>query len=179
MKKNKYVSEDEKRKNFLIIVLIAILFAIMLITMIIPQINKLTQKPEVEEKKSVVKKVEDESTKKEVEKVYRDKSKVTISIEKDTLTSDGAVITIVDENENKYSWSPLYKIQQKIDGKWKDMKLLNPENMMLPDISYDNESGKTEQSLVWGNKYGSLEEGEYRIVKESSDDEFYAEFEIE
>ena len=173
MIKNKHISEDEKRKNILIFVLLLILVAIMITTIciiMIPKENKITEKSVLGENTTVVNENKDKlyQSQKEDEKIYRDKSKVTMSIEKDTLTSDGAVITIVDENENKYSWSPLYKIQQKIDGNWEDMKLLNPENMMLPDILYDNESGKTHQSLVWGNKYGSFQKGEYRIVKEFS-----------
>lgn len=182
MRENRHISEDEKKKNFLIVVLIIILIAIIITTIIvimIPKIRKLTEESDEPKSSSVVKKVvEDSSNKKISEDVNRDKSKVTITVNQDSLTSDTAVITITDENENKYSWSPLYKIQQKVDGKWEDMKLLNPENMMLPDIAYDNESGVMTQSLVWGNKYGSLKEGEYRIVKESDGTEFYAEFRI-
>ena len=186
MRENRHVSEDEKKKNFLIVVLLVILIAIIITTLIvimIPKIRKLTETPDVPKDSNVVKKVvEGSSDTKIVEdadkNINRDESKVTIIVNKESLTPDAAVITITDKNKNKYSWSPLYKIQQKVDGKWEDMALLNPENMMLPDIAYDNESGVMTQSLVWGNKYGSLKKGEYRIVKESDGTEFYAEFRI-
>lgn len=180
MREEKHVSEDEKRKNFLIIVLLGILGAIALTTIVIimiPKIRKLTEKPPVQEETKVVKKVI-ESPSKDEEKVIRDKDKVSIYVKSETLTNDSATIVITDTNENKYSWTPLYRIQKLIDGEWKEVKLTNPENMSLTDASYENETGVMEQALVWGNKYGSLGTGKYRIVKESDEIEFYAEFEI-
>ena len=45
--------------------------------------------------------------------------------------------------------------------------------------SIENPTGTMNQSLVWVNKYGSLEPGlKYRIVKEADGTEFYAEFVI-
>ena len=117
-------------------------------------------------------------TKEEVYIDDRDESKVSITIKPGTLTVDGAVIVITDTNENKYKWTPIYRLQQKVDGKWQNMELKNPENMLLPSTLYDNPDGVMEQSLVWSNKYGKLETGEYRVVKESDGIEFFVEFQI-
>lgn len=111
--------------------------------------------------------------------ISKDKSKVSITIKSGTLTVDGAVIVITDTNISPYSWSPIYKLQQKIDGVWQDMELKNPENMIFPDLLYNNTTGVMEQSLIWSNKYGQVGVGQYRIVKETDGMEFYAEFEVQ
>ena len=92
---------------------------------------------------------------------------------------DGAVIVIMDDNVSPYSWTPIYNLQKKVNGKWEDLELKNPENSIFPEIQYNNVTGIMEQSLIWSNKYGKLEKGEYRIVKEASGVEFYAEFDVQ
>ena len=181
MNEKKHVSEDEKRKSFLIYILLGILGAIILtilVLIMIPQLKKITSKPKVQNTtKNVVKKVMESSSKEK--EIYRDKNKVNISIKQDTLTTDSAVIVITDTNENKFSWTQLYKIQKKVNNKWQDVELLSAGDLLLPKEYYDNETGMMEQSLVWTEKYGSLGVGQYRIVKEAERMEFYVEFEIQ
>ena len=182
MSEKKHVSEDEKRKSFLIFILLGILGAIILTTLVIimiPKIKKMASKPKVQNTtKNVVKKVIESSSDKKKE-VYKDMNKVNISIKQDTLTTDSAVIVITDTNENKFRWTQLYRIQQKIDDKWQDVKLISVDDILLSKEYYDNETGVMEQSLVWTEKYGSLGVGQYRIVKEAERMEFYVEFEIQ
>lgn len=190
---NKHVSADEKKKGVLIFILLGILAVIILtiIIIMIPKGNKKdtttsgqattgtgtsSKQEEIEDiSKESNKNSKQSSTEKNsnstggnLDLIAKDKNKVSITIKTGTLTVDGAVIVITDSNISPYSWTPIYKLQQKVDGQWQDMELKNPENALFPDIEYDNETGVMEQSLVWSNKYGQVGVGEYRIVKEAS-----------
>ena len=174
----KHVSEEEKKKNFIITILLGVLVAIFILIVII-MIPK-GKNEEVKNNQSGFKgteKVEDNTNTVEENKVNRDKDKVTIVIEESTITANGAVIKITDTNKNKYTWTPIYKLQKKVDDEWENMQLVGADNALVNE-PYDNPTGVFEQSLVWSNKYGTLEKGIYRIVKESDGEEFYAEFEI-
>lgn len=192
---NKHVSAEEKKKGVIIFVLLGILAAIFL-TIIIIMIPKGDGDTVVEDivptrqriivnetgnnanKNSSTSRRNGNTTGNNADIITKDKNKVTITIKGDTLTPDGAVIIITDTNVSPYSWSPIYRLQQKVDGKWEDMELKNPENAIFADVEYNNKTGTMEQSLVWGNKYGSLGVGNYRVVKEAGGIEFYAEFEF-
>ena len=177
----RHISEDEKRKSFLMMVLIGILGAILVVIVIImiPKGKKKTNYQDLSSKVSDNKNLISNNTSTE-EKVKRDESKVDIIVDEETVSPEGAIIKIVDKNENKYQWTALYSLEEKVDGKWKEMILKNPENMTLPDVPVENNSGDFSQSLVWSNKYGTLDSGEYRIVKESIDGtKFYGEFKID
>ena len=189
----KHISEDEIRKGILIRVLVGILIAIFatIVIITIPKGNKeqnqISDTPTSHSRRT---RTEDESedsnssrnvSNKQASKdiIAKDKNKVKIDIKSGTLTVDGAVIVITDTNVSHYSWTPLYKMQQKIEGEWQDMEIKNPENALLPETLIENVTGVMEQSLVWSNKYGQVGVGQYRIVKESEGIEFYAEFEVQ
>ena len=180
--RNKHVSEKELKKRFIIYVLIGVL-AIIFVTIIIIMIPKGNKDDGPKEYSSKVsEQLEEERKNKEntnTVKKDQDKSKVELSIKKGTLTADGAVIVIKDTNKEKYSWIPEYSLQENVNGKWKSMELKYPENMTaLPNTKLENKTGTLEQSVIWSNKYGSLESGKYRLVKESDGIKFYVEFEI-
>lgn len=197
----RHISEDEKKKNVLIFVLIGILAVIFLTIVIIMfpfgkkdnnvqladnglqqqpvYSNNIEQNTSRKDKTNTSSKRMRNSTEGNIDIIAKDKNKVSIEIKPESLTIDGAVIVITDTNVTPYSWTPIYKLQQKIDGKWEDMELKYPENALFPDIEYDNATGVMEQSLVWSNKYGQLETGEYRIVKEASGIEFYVSFNVQ
>lgn len=191
----KHISEEERKRSKVMTILVGVLvlIAVIIIIMFIPKGNSKdnnaeqakangsgsTQDTSNGDSNSGSDSKNSNSTGKDGQLLAKDKKKVNITIKDGTLTVDGAVIVITDTNETPYSWSPVYRLQQKVDGKWQDMKLQNPENAIFADIEDDNSTGITEQSLVWGNKYGSLGTGTYRVVKESGGNEFYAEFEVE
>ena len=193
----KHISENERKKGLIMFILITILITIFLaiVIIVIPKGNKdeintttgtqstgtgttvETQTQESNATTNTSKNKKNKSGSSDTDIIVKDKSKVSIKIKPGTLTVDGAVIVITDTNVSHYSWTPIYKLQKKVDGEWQDLELKNPENAIFADIEYDNETGVMEQSLVWSNKYGQIDFGEYRIVKEASGIEFYAEFE--
>ena len=181
--RNKHVSEEEKKKGFLIHILIGVLVSIMIITIIIIFPKGKNDDEEKEYSSKVSESLSEERENKESSdtiKSNKNKNKVEISIKEGTLSSEGATIIITDTNKEKFTWIPAYTLQQKKNKKWQDMLLKYPENITdLPDKTIENKTGTIEQSLVWSNKYGTLESGEYRIVKESDGMKFYAEFKID
>ena len=94
-------------------------------------------------------------------------SKVNMTIKKGTLTKTSATIVITDLNENKYSYSDDFKIEEKINGKWKELETMEDFNSTLPLYKVDN-NNKLELTINWEDIYGQLKKGEYRIVKVAS-----------
>lgn len=194
----RHVSEDEKKKGLIIVILVGILIAIalMIVILMIPKGNEDNKQP-VELSSKVVAPTGNQTTRdvnnpnkpsrhsnsisspSDLDIIAKDKTKVSLEIKPGSLTVDGAVIVITDNNVSHYIWTPIYKIQEKVNGQWQDLELKNPENAIFPEINYNNTTGVMEQSLIWSNKYGQLEKGTYRIVKEASGLEFYAEFEVQ
>ena len=176
-----HLSAEEKKKSFIMYILVGFLAAILLIIIII-MIPKGKKKEEVTDTTTTTKSVVQENVvtnEVEDEKVKRNKNKVSMAISPESLTEDGGVIVITDTNANPYKWTPIYKLQEKIDGEWKDVELKNPENNILPSTEIENPTGVLTQSVIWSNKYGKLEKGkDYRIVKETEGIEFYAEFQL-
>ena len=119
---------------------------------------------------------EDEIINQDLNIIVKDKKKVSVNIKTGTLTVDGAVIVIIDKNINKYNWDKDYKLQQKVDGIWKDMEIRKNDNENLSEIVSETEI--MEQSLNWSEKYGQVGVGQFRIVKQADGTEFYAEFEV-
>ncbi|MBQ8299054.1 MAG: hypothetical protein IJX99_04175 [Clostridia bacterium] len=96
----------------------------------------------------------------------RNKENVTIEVLVDTVSSSGATIVITDKNEDPYGWGKSYKIEQKVDGEWKELK--PKTEMIFEEIAYVlNENGQFEQDIDWTRFYGELENGTYRIVKDT------------
>ena len=180
--RNKHVSEEEMKKRTLIFILIGVLVAIFVIIVIImiPKGNKEESQQEYSSK--VSEQLEEERKNKANSNTVqneKDKTKVKISIKNGTLNNGGAVIIITDTNKDKYTWLPAFSLQKRENGKWEDMDLKYPENMIaLPDVKLENETGTMEQSIIWSNKYGTLENGEYRLVKESEGIRFFVQFEM-
>ena len=195
----RHVSEEEKKKGLVIVILVGILIAIalMIVILMIPKGKKDETQP-VELSSKVASPTGNQGTRddnntnktsrhstnsttspKDLDIIAKDKTKVTLEIKPGSLTVDGAVIVITDNNVSHYTWTPIYKLQQKVDGQWQDLELKNPENAIFPEINYNNTTGVMEQSLIWSNKYGQLEKGSYRIVKEAGGLEFYAEFDVQ
>ena len=105
---------------------------------------------------------------------------ITMTIKKDTLTRRSA--TIVLESRSDYSCGESYGIDKKENSEWKSIPPINryPFNLLglIP-----GKDGKIKCNLDWSERYGELENGEYRIVKTVSTSdgeiELYAEFTIE
>lgn len=105
---------------------------------------------------------------------------VTITIEKGTLTRTSA--TIILDCKNDYSYKEWYRIDRKENGEWKSLTQIGKYSQtllgMLPE-----KYGKGKDKIDWTERYGELENGEYRLMKSVSTNgetrEIYVEFTIE
>ncbi len=109
-----------------------------------------------------------------------DKADITMTIQKETLTRQSA--TIILESKNDYSCGESYSIDEKEDGEWKSINEINSYPFNLLGL-IPGKDGKIECNLDWSQRYGELENGEYRIVKSvdtaEGKRELYVEFVIE
>ena len=89
---------------------------------------------------------------------------VTIEILKDTITNTSVEILITDNNEDQYGWGKSYRIQNKENDKWNDLKTI--QDLGFEEIAYNlDENNQLKQKINWERFYGELEKGTYRIVK--------------
>jgi len=108
------------------------------------------------------------------------KSDITMIIKEGTLTKTSATV-IIKDNDKEHSYGEGYRIEKKENGEWKTVKQIGTYSFNL--IALGTVTGELDFKLDWSERYGELENGEYRIVKtldtEGGKLELYAEFTIE
>lgn len=112
----------------------------------------------------------------------RDKENVTIEVNSNTIKPESVSITITDTNEDHYGWGVEFRVQEKVNGEWKDLKYIS-DKLSWIDIAYKlGEDNQLDQKLEIEKYYGKLNKGIYRIVKPVYDngyiDIYSNEFEI-
>ena len=115
-------------------------------------------------------------------KSNRSSENVTIEINNGTVKPESVSITITDNNENQYGWGVEFRVQEKVEGEWKNLNYISDELSWI-DIAYElNEDKQLTQKLDIEKYYGKLSNGIYRIVKPVYDngyiDIYSNEFEI-
>ena len=109
-------------------------------------------------------------------------SNVIIKVESATINPESVSITITDNNKEHYGWGVEFRVQEKVNGEWKDLKYIS-DDLSWIDIVYElNEDNQLTQKLDIEKFYGKLSNGIYRIVKPVYDngyiDIYSNEFEI-
>ncbi len=108
------------------------------------------------------------------ENANRKPENVTIEIDNSTINTESVSITITDNNENHYGWGVEFRVQEKVNGEWKDLKYIS-DNLSWIDIAYQlNEDNKLTQKLDIEKYYGKLNNAIYRVVKPGYDNEYVA-----
>lgn len=107
---------------------------------------------------------------------------VIIKVESATINPESVSITITDNNKEHYGWGVEFRVQEKVNGEWKDLKYIS-DDLSWIDIAYElNEDNQLTQKLDIEKFYGKLPNGTYRIVKPVYDngyiDIYSNEFEI-
>jgi len=110
---------------------------------------------------------------------------ITMSIKDGTLTNEGATIIITDLTGKDNVYGEEYRIDKNENEIWKELDVVVEGNYGWNLIGYSvGEDNKLELEVNWKWLYGTLEEGEYRIVKSTSEmgslvnNYFSVEFEI-
>lgn len=107
---------------------------------------------------------------------------VIIKVGSNTINPKSVSITITDNNKDQYGWGVEFRVQEKVNGEWKDLKYIS-DDLSWIDIAYElNEDNQLTQKLDIEKFYGKLSNGTYRIVKPVYDngyiDIYSNEFEI-
>uniref|UniRef100_UPI00272CC54E immunoglobulin-like domain-containing protein n=1 Tax=Romboutsia ilealis TaxID=1115758 RepID=UPI00272CC54E len=98
-------------------------------------------------------------------KSNRNPNNVIIKVDNATIKPESISITITDNNENQYGWGVEFRVQEKVNGEWKDLNYIS-DNLSWIDIAYQlNEDKQLTQKLDIEKYYGKLSNGIYRIVK--------------
>lgn len=98
-------------------------------------------------------------------KFDRSPRNVIIKVESATINPESVSITITDNNKEHYSWGVEFRVQEKVNGEWKDLKYIS-DDLSWIDIAYElNEDNQLTQKLDIEKFYGKLSNGIYRIVK--------------
>lgn len=102
----------------------------------------------------------------------RNPENVTIEVLKDTITNKTAEILITDNNEEQYGWGVEFRVQQKVDGEWKELDYIS-DDLSWIEIAYElNENNQVKMKVNFEKYYGILESGTYRIVKPVYDNRY-------
>ncbi len=94
---------------------------------------------------------------------------VTMTIKKDTLTRTGATIIITDVSGKSNIYGDEYRLDKKVNGKWEELEVIYKGDYGWNLVGYTKDkNNKIEMDMNWEWLYGSLEDGEYRIVKDTA-----------
>ncbi len=101
---------------------------------------------------------------------------ITIEIKEGTLTRTGATVIITDLSKKINTYSNEYRIDQKMNGRWKILKGNGSWSDLVPPSPDRNNQIVTE--FNWESEYGELKPGEYRIATPVNSDYIAVEFTI-
>ncbi len=96
-----------------------------------------------------------------------DLENVSMTIKKGTLTNKGATVIITDTSDRNNIYGEGYQLEKEENGVWVEMK--PKHDMTFITIGYSvNENHTLELKVNWEYHYGTLENGKYRILKDTS-----------
>ena len=101
----------------------------------------------------------------ENEKNKRSAENVTIEVLQDTITPGEVSILITDRNQVCHGWGEEFRVQEKINGEWKDLPYILDEVTWIAIAYVPNANKQLNQKLDIEKYYGKLFSGTYRIVK--------------
>lgn len=94
---------------------------------------------------------------------------VSMIIKDGTLTRKGTTVIITDTSDRENIYGTSYRIDKKVNNKWVELEPII-ENYAFTSIGYSvDENNKLELDVDWNELYGELKNGEYRIVKDTSE----------
>jgi len=95
---------------------------------------------------------------------------VTMTVKEGTVSSTGLTLTLENNSEKQCIYGEYFVLEKKLDGKWYEVPVAIEGNYGFDAIGYElNPGDRREWTVNWEWLYGSLEAGEYRIVKDILD----------
>lgn len=94
---------------------------------------------------------------------------ISMSVDRDSVSVNGALITLLNETDKDIQYGEQYYLQNYKDGIWYDVPYII-EDFGFHNIAYIlSKDNPRELVIDWKWLYGSLEPGEYRIIKDITD----------
>ncbi|WP_029425131.1 immunoglobulin-like domain-containing protein [Alkalibacillus haloalkaliphilus] len=91
---------------------------------------------------------------------------VTMNVKEETLSSTGFTVTLENNSDKQYIYSEDFMLERKIDGQWYQVPLVPGASYGFGEPAHElHSSDVSDWSVDWEWLYGSLDTGEYRIVK--------------
>lgn len=95
---------------------------------------------------------------------------VTMTVKEGTLTSTGLTIVYENTSDKNYTYGDPFLLEKKMKDSWYQVPIVLKDGYGFNDIGYDlAASDMSEWPVDWEWLYGSLDTGEYRIVKDILD----------
>lgn len=95
---------------------------------------------------------------------------VTMSVTEGTVSPTGLTVKLINNSDKPYVYGEYFWLEKKIGGSWYQVPVVVEGDYGFTDIAYDlAPSTEEEWPVDWDWLYGSLEEGEYRIIKDIMD----------
>ncbi|MFY9176075.1 MAG: immunoglobulin-like domain-containing protein [Caldicoprobacterales bacterium] len=95
---------------------------------------------------------------------------VSIKIKDGTVSSTGLTLVLENNSEKECIYSESYVLEEKINDQWYQVPVVIEGDYGFEDIGYElNPGDKREWEVNWEWLYGSLDKGEYRIIKDILD----------
>ncbi len=92
---------------------------------------------------------------------------VSMTIKEGTVSPTGLTVILENTSEKTYIYGEDFILEKKIEGKWYKLQYTFEGNFGFILIGYNLEPGsKSEWTVRWDLPYGTLNEGEYRILKD-------------
>lgn len=90
---------------------------------------------------------------------------VAMTVKKETVSSTGLTMVYKNNSSSQCTFGEDFSLEKKINGQWYQVPVVEG-NYGFNDVGYELGSGDEREWLVdWDWLYGSLDKGEYRIVK--------------
>lgn len=105
---------------------------------------------------------------------FSKEDEIFIQIDQSTLSNNSATVIVENKKKNLIQYTDDYIIEKKENYDWIKMQQKNIESTSTVVKKTNNEI--IEIKVNWKNRYGDLEKGTYRIVKNINNILFFAEF---
>ncbi|MDQ0160448.1 immunoglobulin-like domain-containing protein [Alkalibacillus salilacus] len=95
---------------------------------------------------------------------------VSMSVKEGTASPAGLTVILKNNSEKQCVYGEYFSLEKKVNGKWYQVPVAIDGNYGFNDIGYDLDSSAiSEWTVDWEWLYGSLDTGDYRIVKDILD----------
>jgi hypothetical protein len=95
---------------------------------------------------------------------------VTMTVNLETVSSTELTVAFENNSNSQCIYGEYFGLEKKIDGRWYEVPVAIDGNYGFNSIGYNLASGDVgEWTVDWNWLYGSLDTGEYRIVKDILD----------